>query len=120
MAVPVNNTAAVYYPPRGEPLFGIEGLVPLNCTIVSVGPTGDMVCAFVRSDGTTGPYTAWVAENVPYCDGDSEAADVPPCGGYVAPVGFTIPEPVAVTPPEQTVYINPDVGPIFISQNLGA
>lgn len=81
-------------PPRGAAIYGYEGYEPLNCTIVGVGPT-NLVSAYVRQPVNTGPYTAFSVENVPYCDADTPAANVPPNGGYVAPVGYVIPQPVA-------------------------
>lgn len=98
MAIAVNNTEAVYVPPRGSPLYGTPDFVPYDCVIVSVGPTG-LVCAFVRAPAGTGPYTSWVAENVPYIDSDVALDDVPVYGDYVAPVGWVVPQPPA--PPEE-------------------
>lgn len=95
MAVPVNNTVAAYFPPQGEPLYEIEGLEPRVCTIVSVGPT-DLVCAVVQDPTTSGPYSRWVAENVPYVDGDTDVDTIPQYGGYVAPTGFAPPGAVQI------------------------
>jgi hypothetical protein len=138
MGAAVNNTAALYFPPRGAPLFGLDGFQPLPCTIVGLGPTGFLsgdgpftVNAFVRALPSAGCYSAWVAQNVPYVDGTTDAADVPPNGGYVAPVGFTIPEPPAPPPdptsatgdallPGETIYTNPDTGAESEEGEVGA
>lgn len=93
--------AALYMPPRGAAIHGLEGFTPYPCTIVDVGPTR-FVSAFVRAPAGTGPYTNWVAENVPYVDADTDPALVPSNGGYVAPVGFVIPAPVVPDPVEDT------------------
>lgn len=121
MATAVNNTEAVYVPPRGSPIYGTAGLEPYDCCIVSVGPT-NLVCAFVRAPAGTGPYTSWVAENVPYIDGDTDPADVPVYGNYVAPLGWVVPEPPAPAPdpvsstgdaliPGQVIWVSPDEKP---------
>jgi hypothetical protein len=114
------NGAALYLPPRGAAIYGYEGYAALNCTIVGVGPT-NLVSAYVRQPVNTGPYSAFSVENVPYCDADTPAADVPVNGGYVAPVGFVIPEPVAPAVvedqngnaliPGQVIWANPNTTP---------
>ena len=127
---PQKDTAALYMPPRGEQIYGLSGYTPYNCTIVSVPATGvekPLVDAFVRAPSGTGSYSAWIAERVPYVDATTDPADVPANGGYVAPVGFTIPQPPTpaqvkdangqVIYPNQTIWYNPDTTPTTTTLN---
>lgn len=98
MATPVLGPA-VYLPPRGDAIHGLDGYTAYPCRIIGILPI-PIVSAVVTAPPGCGPYTTWVAENVPYIDGDTDPALVPSNGGYVAPVGFVIPEPVVADPVE--------------------
>lgn len=132
MATPQKDVAALYMPPRGAQIHGLAGYEPYNCTIVSVAASGvenPLVYALVRAPAGTGSYSVWVAERVPYVDADTDAALVPPNGGYVAPVGFVIPVPVEPAPvddslghnqviyPGQDIWYNPDTTPTTTALN---
>lgn len=93
--------AALYMPPRGAAIHGLEDYAPYPCNIIGVMPI-PLVSAVVTAPPGTGPFTSWVAENVPYVDGDTDPALVPSNGGYVAPLGFVIPAPVVPDPVEDT------------------
>ena len=113
------EAAGVYMPPRGMPIANIAGYAGYPCRIIGVGPTR-FVSAYVTAPAGVGPYKAYCVENVPYVDGDTPAQDVPPNGGYVAPVGFTPPAYTPPAPPHdangnaiipETIWANPHTLP---------
>jgi hypothetical protein len=85
MGLPVVETDALYYPPRGMPIASIPGFQPYPAKIVSVGPTG-LCHLLVRDPSGAQSPSIWHKEAVKWVDnGDSAPAN----GGFVAPQGWT-------------------------------